>query len=129
VGFATRQGFLRTQDTTGGAASIVHVGHVFGTLGQGADAMPGVATPFYWGTAAGTDTPGMMVTIMPNTEAMTALVTDKFVKFTGKKTTFVALSSFAAPSQPAAPVAPVNKLGAMALKATLAAAAVAFTLY
>jgi hypothetical protein len=63
-GAATRRGYIAaTSDDTG--TSVANVGHVFGRLGEGEANYPGNSAPFYWGTAAGSNTPGIMVSFWP----------------------------------------------------------------
>jgi hypothetical protein len=64
--FATRSGYLSsTPDDSG--FTVTDVGHVFGRLGEGNENYPGVKNPFYWGPESTANTPGMIVSLFPDT--------------------------------------------------------------
>lgn len=68
--FSAKSGFLATCMTSPAAAGApdATVAHSFGRLGQGPLAG---GKPFYWGTAATANTPGMMIGAYPSTDAET----------------------------------------------------------
>jgi len=102
VSFANKSGFLhacKVAATTPGAADT-DVSHAFGKLGQGPLAG---AKPFYWGTTATANTPGIMVGLYPAADADTGPAASTTVTVQASAAAWAAQGEWDAPAAPTAP--------------------------
>jgi hypothetical protein len=131
--FHTRSGyFIMAADGSAAAvaADLANAGHVQGLFGQGPATMPDNAAPFQWFTAATTNAPGTMITILPEAVTDTGLTGSLKITIDGKGKAWQALA-ISHPAPPGAPANPKNPPGAGVKLAAgfVAAAAVLASLY
>lgn len=98
-------------------------GRVYGRLGEGDATLPGASAPWVWKKPATGDTPGMQVSLFPQTNSATGLGTTKVINVDVTPKEWGSESEFAAPAQPGAPANPADAIAAAHLAATAAAAA------
>lgn len=105
--FATKTGFLvstsdnsKTSDT-----DIKNIGKAFGKLGQGDASMPKSGS-FYWGENKSADTPTIMVSVFPNADADSGLITTKTLTIKSKAGKWMDLKDTESPKQPPAAKTP-----------------------
>jgi len=134
VKFHTRSGyFVMAADGSAAAvaADLANGGHVQGLFGQGPATFPDSTAPFQWLTPVTANTPGTLITILPEALADTGLAAaDKKITIEGKGKVWQSLT-ISTPMPPGAPANPKNPPGAGVKLAAgfVAAAAVLASLY